>query len=538
MNDTFLFVSKWLVAWGLTYGLHSTLFIVGAWLVHRCSKNDALKLAIWQFALVGGVLTTSIALVSGELSEYLPANATFLPSDATVTPDMTAIDAVLAVNEVSVYSTDIIEPDVLTQWVPWVGMGWLLLSAIGAFQLVRGYTRLFGFLREREPIDDTTVLTIADTLGKQAALRRSLVLSVSDAIASPLVLPSGEICLPRRVLSDLTFAQQQSVLAHEVAHIVYKDHVWRVVSQCVCILVPFQILNWYVDRHIRELSEYRADQWAMRKVASPLPLVQSLVQVAEWATERTTTSLVTAMSVHRSSLHERVQRLLEPTPLYTVPRKRVGITILAAITAIVAITPMQTLAATLDLFSSPVSQPQSERIATSQTPPALDAALLTISEDEEYPRNPHATLPPLPTLRATSIVTPTPRPTIRSIVASDPLLLQWPVEGRITVQPGVYHMALDISGEEGTPIRAAAAGTVLQARWDDTGYGYMLLLKHEGKYTTLYAHLQSLTVETGDIVEAGEMIARMGDTGNVTGPALHFEVRESGARVNPYNFLP
>ncbi len=115
---------------------------------------------------------------------------------------------------------------------------------------------------------------------------------------------------------------------------------------------------------------------------------------------------------------------------------------------------------------------------------------------------------------------------------------RWPVTGRITTQPSNYHMALDIATALGTPIVAGDGGKVVAAGWDNTGYGYRIIIDHGNGIRTLYAHMSSFTVSYGDWVGKGDMIGRIGSTGRSTGPHLHFEVRVNGVRRNPYNWLP
>ena len=117
--------------------------------------------------------------------------------------------------------------------------------------------------------------------------------------------------------------------------------------------------------------------------------------------------------------------------------------------------------------------------------------------------------------------------------------LQWPlpVAGTITSPQGYrtdpitgetsYHSGTDIAVPEGTPILAAADGTVTVAnaldRWGGS-YGYYVKLDHGGGLTTLYAHCSSICVTAGQQVKAGEVIAYVGQTGRATGPHLHFEI--------------
>ena len=118
----------------------------------------------------------------------------------------------------------------------------------------------------------------------------------------------------------------------------------------------------------------------------------------------------------------------------------------------------------------------------------------------------------------------------------------WPTWGTITGlfnerRYGHYHKGLDIGNNTGTPISTTASGVVIFAGWHG-GYGRKLVIYHGFGYTTVYAHLYKMNVEVGDEVEKGEVIATMGNTGNSTGPHLHYEVLVDGIPNNPKNFLP
>lgn len=106
-----------------------------------------------------------------------------------------------------------------------------------------------------------------------------------------------------------------------------------------------------------------------------------------------------------------------------------------------------------------------------------------------------------------------------------------PINGRMRL-----HQGIDIPAKRGTPIEAAAAGTVVFAG-RNKGYGNMVMIEHADGRRTLYAHAQSLFVTAGDTVAAGQQIAAVGSTGHSTGPHLHFEVRESKGAVNPLSAL-
>lgn len=118
-----------------------------------------------------------------------------------------------------------------------------------------------------------------------------------------------------------------------------------------------------------------------------------------------------------------------------------------------------------------------------------------------------------------------------------------PVSGRISSRYGVNesvrdhtHKGLDIAASNGTPIVAAAEGTVTYAQ-SCGGYGNLVIISHGNGVETYYGHCSKLYVSAGEYVNAGDTIAAVGSTGHSTGNHLHFEVRVDGTQVNPQNYL-
>ncbi|MFK8059465.1 MAG: M23 family metallopeptidase [Polaribacter sp.] len=99
------------------------------------------------------------------------------------------------------------------------------------------------------------------------------------------------------------------------------------------------------------------------------------------------------------------------------------------------------------------------------------------------------------------------------------------------------HFAVDIVAKKGAPVKATADGTVIFADWN-TETGYVIILKHNKDFVSVYKHNGSLLKEQGDFVKSGEVIATVGSTGELTtGPHLHFELWSGGYSVNPTNFI-
>ena len=114
----------------------------------------------------------------------------------------------------------------------------------------------------------------------------------------------------------------------------------------------------------------------------------------------------------------------------------------------------------------------------------------------------------------------------------------WPIGGTITQRFAWYHKGADIATAYGTPILAADAGRVVVAGWPaNEGYGNRVMIDHGNGYTTLYAHMASISVSAGQTVNRGDKIGLEGSTGRSTGPHLHFEVRKNGVPVNPFDYL-
>jgi murein DD-endopeptidase MepM/ murein hydrolase activator NlpD len=119
----------------------------------------------------------------------------------------------------------------------------------------------------------------------------------------------------------------------------------------------------------------------------------------------------------------------------------------------------------------------------------------------------------------------------------------WPAAGKLTSRYGRrwgrMHKGIDIAGPVGTPINAAADGTVISAGWNSGGYGNLVEVKHSDGTTTRYGHNSRISVSVGQTVRQGQQLAAMGSTGNSTGSHLHFEIRHTGgSAVNPIAHLP
>lgn len=107
-----------------------------------------------------------------------------------------------------------------------------------------------------------------------------------------------------------------------------------------------------------------------------------------------------------------------------------------------------------------------------------------------------------------------------------------PVHGVVTQKFNSGHSGIDLAVKVGTPVHTSMEGKVVYAGWNNQGYGNLVVVEN-GAFRTYYAHLSQIPVTLGQTVHTGEVIGLSGNTGNSTGPHLHYEVRVNGEPVNP-----
>src|SRR5699024_1172609 len=152
-------------------------------------------------------------------------------------------------------------------------------------------------------------------------------------------------------------------------------------------------------------------------------------------------------------------------------------------------------------------------------------------------RNTTAAPTPAPSKPA---ATPAPKPTPSTAANTGNLAWQWPDKGQVKQGFSTKNSdqrGLLLAGRTGDPVHAAAAGTVVYRGSGLTGYGNLLIIKHNDRWLSAYGHNDALLVKEGETVKAGQKIATMGATGTST-VQLHFEIRRDGQAVDPQQVLP
>jgi murein DD-endopeptidase MepM/ murein hydrolase activator NlpD len=168
-----------------------------------------------------------------------------------------------------------------------------------------------------------------------------------------------------------------------------------------------------------------------------------------------------------------------------------------------------------------------------QPPPRTAKSTSDVIPLDASPSRPLTTVEPSPPAS-----TPAPSPTLGISSGRFP----WPVHGRLIAGYGLangqaHNQGINIAAPLGTPVQSIDAGTVAYVGNEAKGYGNLVLVKHTNGWISAYAHLDGITVKKGDTVSAGQVIARVGDTGGVGEPQLHFELRRGSKPVDPREFL-
>jgi beta-lactamase regulating signal transducer with metallopeptidase domain len=287
-----------------TYLLHSTLLLGGAWLAARALRSrPEWEEAAWKIAAVGGLLTATFQVGLG------------LEPWAGRVPLGVAPEASLAV-AVGAPSAG---PPASEPWVATAVGGWAAVASLLLAALLYAWWRLHRRLSGRREIASGPLPELLAKLRRTTGTTRPVRLTSSDALGTPVALGvwKPEICLPSRT-AGLTPACQESLLAHELGHLVRRDPAWRWLLCALERIFFFQPLHRLARRRLEHCAELLCDDWAAAH-PEPIALARCLTEVAGWpATVRAWPMPQAA----RSGLRERVERLLSVTPGRTPRRKR------------------------------------------------------------------------------------------------------------------------------------------------------------------------------------------------------------------------
>lgn len=285
------------LALAFTYGAHALVWAAAvALLVASKAVSPATRHACWKTALFGPLLSAALATTTplGFAQRVLEGSG----SDAVTTDAASAVAARSA--------ADAVLPCLPTaRTLAQLG---LLSVAVGLLHFGVSAYLLQRSLRGRTSVTDPGCLIRFTRLRASMGIG-SVRLSVSDTLLTPLVIGTREVCVPRRLFSELVEADMDAVLAHELAHVERRDGLWFPLVALVQSALWLQPLNHLVSSYIRHSAELACDDRAVELTGSPLGLARALVHVAERAAQARHAMSAPAMARQPSSLLPRVRRL-------------------------------------------------------------------------------------------------------------------------------------------------------------------------------------------------------------------------------------
>ena len=332
-------ISSSLLAWLLTYLIHSTALLGIAWLVTRGRRLEpAASDLLWKVALLAPLITGTIQSRL-ELSTPAAVRLPVATAPATEAPEPPGLRPTAGTAGGSPLgrpgSAEPTAPPGVS--LPLVAvLLWGVIALGSSLYYVARRLILVGRLADRRPVSDGPLAATLAELRQTTGYRRRVHLTMARTISSPVALGLSEICVPELALSELGMEQQRSMLAHELAHLARRDSLWLAGASLIERFFFFQPLNRLARRELETTAEYLSDEWAMRKTGSAVSLAKCLATVAEWIQASPLGVPVAGLAERRSLLVARISRLLEGR-LPQNPASRLGWAALATAGVMVTI---------------------------------------------------------------------------------------------------------------------------------------------------------------------------------------------------------
>jgi bla regulator protein blaR1 len=331
--------------WLLTYLLHSTVLIVGAWLLMRfVSLRPTTRDLLWKVALLGGVVTSVGAVVPSRGASLEPARPLPVVEDVTlIRLDATSAERMWAAEDggrLIRVRADIVGatpecraalseagpahlPDsdrlasactpagsgISAEWMILLGLVvWLGGAMIGTISVFGRYRRLRSLAGRFHEPDARSIRIFSDVAG--SGVPAGVRLSVSDDLDSPCVIPGLTVVLPRRCEQELLDGELRAVLAHELAHVARRDVFWATGLRVMMRLLWVQPLNRLAFAGLVEAAELTCDDWALERTGEQYGLASSISRVAGWAVSSDPIPGVSMVGGASRGLSARVRRIL------------------------------------------------------------------------------------------------------------------------------------------------------------------------------------------------------------------------------------
>lgn len=364
--DVLAMAGREVLPWTLTYLLHSSLALGAVWLATRWGDLPVTSEAVlWKVALLGSILAAAVQVwagvpsAGGTLQVELPGSSRGDRAGAVVAPETRSTirssgsrrakevgdgpgGDVSRTGRTRAAGSPGPSRSPLSGGFPWTACLlplWALITGALLARILFTHRRFHRAVRDRSSIHAPHLQGTLEELTERAGVRREVRLTCSETLPAPALLGRREICLPKRLLSDLDRRSQNSALAHEVGHVVHGDPRWSLIMSLTTAFLFFQPLNWIAARRIRQTAEFLADDWAVRQGASGLDLARCLSEVASWSVSAAVSRGpgTSAILEREGALVVRTRRLLHPDRTMFHPSRGAssigGVTLLAVLVA-------------------------------------------------------------------------------------------------------------------------------------------------------------------------------------------------------------
>ena len=306
--------------WGVTYLMHSMLLVAVVAIAARFIRSASVRDTLWKVALIGGIVTATLqvlAPVERILPKQVPQRMQVtMPSPA---PAPVVANAPVAAKQPRIDRTMFAE-------IAYALIALLLLARISV-----GRRRFLAAVGDRTEILRGPERELLDALAARARCTKAIRLSASESMASPVAMLGWEIVIPSDTFARLSAEQQETILAHELGHLLRRDPLWLTLAEAVKALLFFQPLNWLTSAKMKEIAEFLCDDAAVLQTGNQRALAETLAELA--SNLAPAPPAVAAMAEGGSSLIVRVQRVLRAhpsAPLHVTIRFAIALVVLCA----------------------------------------------------------------------------------------------------------------------------------------------------------------------------------------------------------------
>lgn len=360
---------------------------------------------------------------------------------------------------------------------------------------------------------DTNVTRISKDIG----LNKKVLCYTSERALSPMTIGAfkSKIVLPNDVIIDNNY---EAILKHELFHIKNKDIFCKLLLLLLNCIYWFNPIIYNFTSQFDEILELNCDENVLKNEDKTYRIHYAellLEQIERHRNPRYKFSLNFAN--RRKNIMNRFSNIIDKSDKKGTIRLATILTILLILALVVIIS-----VPTINFATMPQNEDNSKLVPL-DTPVKSEP---TLAENENNTNDVPISDETEPRLVASS--------------ENTSISLNLPLEsgsyGPITAFFGNTHTGIDLAALNGTKIYASADGKVILSKYDN-GYGNRVIIEHSNGLLTSYSQCSELLVKEGDTVKAGDLIAKVGSTGNSTGSHLHFEVLKDGNWVNPENYM-